>query len=71
MEAACAGQAEALQLQMALFEAVVQEFSPASATAMQLPWDFHNKCRTSFQVSNTPLISASIAVAVKVSYHYS
>lgn len=53
-EAVCAGRADAVQLQMAIFEAVVQEFSPASATAMQLPWDFHNKCRASFQVGSHP-----------------
>ena len=36
---------------MRIFEAVVAEFSPATASPMQMPWDFHVKCARSLQVN--------------------
>ena len=32
-----------------LFAAVITEFAPSTASAMQLPWDFHERCRVSLQ----------------------
>lgn len=32
-----------------LFSAVITEFAPSTASAMQLPWDFHERCRVSLQ----------------------
>ncbi len=33
-----------------VLEAVVGEFSPPTASPMGMPWDFHEKCRASFEV---------------------
>jgi hypothetical protein len=30
-----------------LFSAVIAEFSPTTASPMNLPWDFHERCRAS------------------------
>ena len=32
-----------------LFAAVITEFAPSTASPMQLPWDFHERCRVSLQ----------------------
>jgi hypothetical protein len=32
-----------------LFAAVVSEFSPSTSSPMQLPWDFHERCRASLE----------------------
>lgn len=49
VEQACSVSSAAQLLQMRIFEAVVAEFAPATASAMQMPWEFHSKCRASFQ----------------------
>ena len=33
-----------------MLEAIVGEFSPPTASPMGMPWDFHEKCRASFEV---------------------
>lgn len=63
-EAASSNRPQALQLQMAVFEAIVVEFVPATATAMHLPWDFHGKCSADFQAHYLlPLFVLGINVA--------
>ena len=37
-----------------VLEAVVGEFSPPTASPMGMPWDFHEKCRASFEVRGRP-----------------
>ena len=32
-----------------LFSAVISEFSPSTASPMNLPWDFHERCRASLE----------------------
>lgn len=41
-----AGQVASLRVLVA----IITEFSPPSATQIGLPWDYHEKCRTSFEV---------------------
>lgn len=38
-----------LQLRMRLVQAVVEEFSPATASMLGLPWDFHERCRAGLE----------------------
>ena len=40
-----------------LFAAAITEFAPSTASPMQLPWDFHERCRVSLQ--NDFLLSSS------------
>jgi hypothetical protein len=56
-----AGDGKNAALQMALFEAVVAEFAPDTASAMHMPWDFHNRCRAIFQAR--PSLSGTAACA--------
>ena len=37
-----------------VLDAVITEFSPPSATEVGLPWEFHEKCRASFEVCPEP-----------------
>ena len=35
---------------LSVLDAVITEFSPPSASEIGLPWEFHEKCRASFEV---------------------
>lgn len=54
-----AGTPHARRASLQLLTAVVQEFSPATASPLGLPWDYHERCRaaleaTYLQASATP-----------------
>ena len=49
LESRSAASADARVLGTVLLEAVVGEFSPPSASPMGMHWDFHEKCRESFE----------------------
>ena len=44
-----ASTATARRIGLQLFAAVISEFSPTTASAMQLPWEFHERCRASLE----------------------
>lgn len=44
-----ASTAAARRIGLQLFAAVISEFSPTTASAMQLPWEFHERCRASLE----------------------
>lgn len=44
------GSSDVRRMGLDILEAVVSEFSPVTASAMGLPWDYHEKCRASFEV---------------------
>ena len=49
LESRSTASAEARTLGTVVLEAVVGEFSPPSASPMGMHWDFHEKCRESFE----------------------
>lgn len=46
-----AGTPHARRASLQLLTAVVQEFSPATASPLGLPWDHHERCRASLEAT--------------------
>ena len=44
----------ARRIGLQLFASVISEFSPTTASAMQLPWEFHERCRASLETEFLP-----------------